>query len=75
MKTGEANAFAATWQVIVHHAELAGIDVYNAGPTGYSYDLHVGYSNQNPTLGSILQKVVDAIPASQIEQWWSDTVQ
>ncbi len=75
MKTGEANAFAATWQVIVDHAETAGIDVYDAGPTGYSYDLHVGYSNQNPTLGSILQKVVDAIPASQIEQWWSDTVQ
>ncbi len=75
MKTGEEYAFAATWPVIVTHAETAGIDVYNAGPTGYQYDLNVGYSNEKPILGSILQKVVDAIPASQIEQWWSDTVQ
>ena len=74
MKTGEANAFAATWQIIVSHAETAGINVYDAGPTGYSYNMHVGYSNQNPILGSILQKVVDHIPASQIAQWWSDAV-
>ncbi len=72
MKAGEANAFAATWPVVVHYAGLAGIDVYDAGPTGHRYDLDVGYSNQNPILGSILQKVVDHIPASQIEQWWND---
>ena len=75
MKTGEEYAFAATWPVIVTHAETAGIDVYNAGPTGYQYDLNVGYSNEHPILGSILQKVVDAIPASQVEQWWNDAVQ
>ena len=75
MKTGEEYAFAATWPVIVTYAETAGIDVYNAGPTGYQYDLNVGYSNENPILGSILQKVVDAIPASQVEQWWNDAVQ
>ena len=74
MKTGEEYAFAATWPVIVTHAETAGIDVYNAGPTGYQYDLNVGYSNEHPILGSILQKVVDAIPASQVEQWWNDAV-
>ena len=75
MKTGEEYAFAATWPVIVTHAETAGVDVYNAGPTGHQYDLNVGYSNEKPILGSILQKVVDAIPASQIEQWWNDAVQ
>ena len=75
MKTGEEYAFAATWPVIVTYAETAGIDVYNAGPTGYQYDLNVGYSNENPILGSILQKVVDAIPASQVAQWWDDAVQ
>ena len=75
MKTGEEYAFAATWPVIVTYAETAGIDVYNAGSTGYQYDLNVGYSNENPILGSILQKVVDAIPASQVEQWWNDAVQ
>ena len=75
MKAGEANAFAATWPVVVHYAGLAGIDVYDAGPTGHQYDLDVGYSNQNPILGSILQKVVDHIPASQTGQWWGDTVQ
>ena len=75
MKAGEEYAFAATWPVIVTHAETAGIDVYNAGPTGHQYDLNVGYSNENPILGSILQKVVEAIPASQVEQWWNDAVQ
>ncbi len=74
MKTGEEYAFAATWPVIVTHAETAGIDVYNAGPTGHQYDLNVGYSNEKPILGSILQKVVEAIPASQVEQWWNDAV-
>ena len=74
MKAGEEYAFAATWPVIVTHAETAGIDVYNAGPTGYQYDLNVGYSNENPILGSILQKVVNAIPASQVAQWWNDAV-
>ena len=75
MKTGEEYAFAATWPVIVTYAETAGIDVYNAGPTGHQYALNVGYSNENPILGSILQKVVDAIPASQVAQWWDDAVQ
>ena len=75
MKTGEEYAFAESWPVIVAHAEIAGIDVYDAGSIEYQYDLHVGYSNENPILGSILQKAVDAIPASQIEQWWNDVVQ
>ena len=73
LSAGEADALVATWPVASYHAVQAGIDnIYDAGPTGYQYDLRVGYSNQNPILGSILQKVVDNIPASQIEQWYAD---
>ena len=70
---GDGDALVATWPVASYHAAQAGIDnIHDAGPTGYQYDLKVGYSNQNPILGSILQKVVDNIPASQIEQWYAD---
>ena len=70
---GDGDALVATWPVASYHAAQAEIDnIHDAGPTGYQYDLKVGYSNQNPILGSILQKVVDNIPASQIEQWYAD---
>ena len=73
LSAGDGDALVSTWPVASYHAAQAGIDnIYDAGPTGYQYDLRVGYSNQNPVLGSILQKVVDNIPASQIEQWYAD---
>ena len=73
LNEGDADALVATWPVASYHAAQAGIgNIYDAGPTGHQYDLRVGYSSQNPILGSILQKVVDNIPASQLEQWYSD---
>ena len=75
MKTDARYVFAEPWPVITYHALNAKIDVYNAGPTGYMYDLSVGYGKDNLILGSIMQKVVDVIPASLVEQWWNDGLQ
>ena len=73
MKSNSQYAFVATLPVVTHHASNVGLQVYDAGLTGHEYGLTVGYTNQQPILGSILQKVVDAIPESQIEAWWSVT--
>ena len=69
MQAGEADAFAATWEVVNHHAGVLGIEgLRNAGPTGHEYDLSIGYRNDLPILGSILQKALDAIPDSVLER-------
>ena len=73
LQSGDADAFAITWQVIRAVAEQEGITVYNAGPTGYSYDLSIGYRNDQPLLGSILQKTLDSIPVSKLEILQSTT--
>ena len=62
LRNGEADAFAATWPVVRAIAEQEGMTVYNAGPTGHSYPLSVGYRGDQPVLGSILQKALDASP-------------
>ena len=75
LDTGEADALAATWPVASYHALQSGITmIYDAGTTGYEYELKIGYSNDNPILGSILQKTLDNIPASQIAKWYEDAV-
>ena len=68
LQQGGADAFADVWRVVQAIAEQEGMTVYNAGPTGYSYDLSVGYRDDQPVLGSILQKALDAIPASMLER-------
>ena len=68
LRDGEADAFADVWRVVQAIAEQEGMTVYNAGPTGYSYDLSVGYRGDQPVLGSILQKALDAIPAYMLEK-------
>ena len=68
LQQGEADAFADVWRVVQAIAEQEGMTVYNAGPTGYSYDLSVGYRSDQPVLGAILQKALDTIPASALEQ-------
>ena len=59
---GEADAFAATWPVMRAIAEMEGMIVHNSGPTGHSYPLAVGYRSDQPVLGSIMQKALDASP-------------
>ena len=73
LREGEADAFVDVWQVVRAIAELEGMTVYNAGPTGYSYDLTVGYRSDQPVLGSILQKTLDYIPQSTLERLQSTT--
>ena len=68
LQTGEADVFAATWEVAKSIAEREGITVYNAGPTGHAYHLAIGYRDDLPVLGDILQKVLDAIPPELLEK-------
>ena len=68
LRAGEADALAEVWQVVRAIAEQEGMAVYNAGPTGYSYDLSIGYRGDQPVLGSILQKALDSIPGSTLER-------
>ena len=68
LQRGEADAFALTWPAAQDTAATEGIPIYDAGPTGYAYHLSIGYRNDQPVLGSILQKTLDAIPASTLER-------
>ena len=71
LAAGGADAFTSVWPVAVHHAKMSGIDnVYNVGTTGHQYDLTVGYRNDLPLLGSIMQKVLDQIPQEKIDSWY-----
>ena len=68
LQNGEADALAAAWPVISAIARQEGITIYNAGSTGHSYELAIGYRSDQPVLGSILQKTLDHIPASTLER-------
>ena len=71
LQAGGADAFASTWPSVVHYSKLSGIDnIYNAGSTGHQYDLAVGYRNDLPILGSIMQKTLDDIPQQKINSWY-----
>ena len=72
LQNGEADAMAAAWPVISAIAGRDGITVYNAGATGHSYELSIGYRNDQLILGSILQKTLDYIPASTLERLQGD---
>lgn len=41
------------------------ITLFNAGETGYSYDLNIGYRSDQPLLGSILQKALDSVSVTE----------
>ena len=63
LESGQVDAFLGVWPVISYNAELLQVEgLYNAGPTGYAYNLSMGYRDDQPILGSILQKVIDAAP-------------
>ena len=71
LQAGGANAFASTWPSVVHYSKLSGVEsIYNAGSTGHQYDLTVGYRNDLPILGSIMQKTLDQIPQEKITGWY-----
>ena len=68
LQQGDADAFALTWIAAMDIAEAENITIYDAGPTGYAYHLSVGYRNDQPLLGTILQKTLDVIPDSTLER-------
>ena len=69
MQTGDVDALLGVWGTISHYAKTLEIEgLYNAGPTGHEYNLSIGYRNDQPTLGIILQKTLDHIPAITVEQ-------
>ena len=39
--------------------------LFNAGETGYNYDLGIGYRSDQPLLGSILQKALDSVVVTE----------
>ncbi len=69
---GGGTAFAQPWHVSNARAQELGITVYNVGTIGDGDASHVGYSKNNTTLGSVLQKIVDAIPDDMIDDWYVD---
>ena len=72
--SGEADALLDAWPVLHAAADSAGITLYDGGNTGFSYDLAIGYGNDLPILGSILQKALDSIPPHMLEQAYVDAV-
>ena len=75
LAAGGADAFTSVWPAATHHAKMSGVDnVYNVGTTGHQYDLTVGYRNDLPLLGSIMQKVLDQIPQEKIDSWYDVTL-
>lgn len=68
MLNGEADAFADVWEVVDFTAMLESMSIYNAGSTGHSYEMAIGYRNDQPLLGSILQKTLDYIPTYTLER-------
>ena len=76
LAAGGADAFTSVWPVAAHNAKMSGIDnVYNVGTTGHQYDLTVGYRNDLPLLGSIMQKTLDNIPQERIDSWYDAVAQ
>ena len=63
LQSGQVDAFLESWDVASYTADTLGIaGLYNAGSTGYGFDLSIAYRSDQPVLGSILQKALDAVP-------------
>ena len=62
LRSDEIEAFVEVWPVASMRAEMAGMEVYSAGELGESLSLSAGYAKSNVILGSIMKKVIAAIP-------------
>ena len=62
LKSDEIEAFVEVWPVASAEAGMAGMQVHMAGELGESLSLSAGYSKTNMILGSIMKKVVGAVP-------------
>lgn len=62
LQSGEVDVFLESWDVVSYNADILEITgLYNAGATGHGFDLSVASRNDQPLLGSILQKTLDAV--------------
>ena len=62
LRSDKIEAFVEVWPVASMEADAAGMRVFRAGELGESLPLSAGYSRSNAILGSIMEKVVDAVP-------------
>ena len=61
---GTADVFLEAWPSAYYVASSNGIGgLYDSGPLGDEYVLSMGYTKGNDVFGSILQKMIDAVPA------------
>ncbi len=60
LQSGDIDVFLEHWGAVSHAVNSMGVDdLHNAGPSGYTYDLSIGYRSDQPVLGSLLQKTLD----------------
>ena len=60
LQSGDIDVFLEYWGAVSYAANKMGVDdLHNAGPSGYTYDLSIGYRSDQPVLGSLLQKALD----------------
>ena len=69
---GGGTAIVQPWQTSSARAKELGITVHNVGTIGEGFASHVGYSKNNTTLGSVLQKIIDAMPDDTVDDWYVD---
>ena len=75
IESGDAKVFIEAFPIASYHAGKADTTVYNAGELGYEYDLSVGYSNETPIIGDILEKALASISEQQKEMMLAEILQ
>ena len=71
VESGAADAFADPWVVASREAANLGVDgLANSGPlpADAAYRLAVGYNADNAVFGSIIQKMLDAVPTPPLPE-------
>ena len=62
LAAGEIDVFVGLWVVAFHTGMMMEVDVTNAGPTGQSEMLSVGYASSDAALGSAIEKALGSVP-------------
>ncbi|ABK77508.1 ABC-type amino acid transport/signal transduction system, periplasmic component/domain [Cenarchaeum symbiosum A] len=68
LNRGELDAFLEVWPVAQHHAGELGIrTLYDAGPL-LQYNMTIGYRDDMPILGSVMEKALGMIPEDRMAE-------
>ena len=59
---GDIDVFVGLWAVAFYSGMMMEVDVTNAGPTGQSEMLSVGYASSDAALGSAIEKALGSVP-------------